>query len=96
VTGCIIGIGTHLIQQISMSINGMPAGYHAERFVCFVAFTNANSASQPNSHDFSYLNPAAAPCLRIKFNKISGTNICLDYGISKGYSDLNIALRQAF
>ena len=62
----------------------------------FVVFTNVNSASQPNTRDFAYLNPAAGAGLRIKFNKKSGTNVCLDYGISKGYSNLTIALGEAF
>ena len=62
----------------------------------FVVFANANSASQPNSHSFAYINPAAGTGLRIKFNKRSDTNICIDYGLSKGYSDINLALGEAF
>jgi len=62
----------------------------------FVVFANVNSATQPNSRQFSYLNPAAGTGLRLKFNKKSDTNICLDYGISKGYSDLNLGLGEAF
>jgi len=62
----------------------------------FVIFANVNSASQANTRRFSYLNPAAGTGLRIKFNKKSDTNICIDYGFSKGYSDLNLALGEAF
>jgi hypothetical protein len=62
----------------------------------FVLFANVNSASQPNTRKFEYLNPAGGGGLRIKFNKKSNTNICFDYGFSKGYSDLNIALGEAF
>lgn len=62
----------------------------------FVVFANINSASQPNSHSFAYLNPAGGTGLRIKFNKRSDTNICIDYGLSKGYSDINLALGEAF
>jgi hypothetical protein len=62
----------------------------------FVLFANVNSASQPNSHDFSYWNPAAGTGLRFKFDKKSGRNICLDYGVSKGYSDFTLALDEAF
>jgi hypothetical protein len=62
----------------------------------FVLFANINSASQPNSHAFAYLNPAGGGGLRIKFNKRSGSNICIDYGFSKGYSDLILALGEAF
>jgi hypothetical protein len=62
----------------------------------FVVFANINSASQPNSHRFEYLNPAGGAGLRIKFNKKSDQSICIDYGISKGYSDLILSLDEAF
>ncbi|WP_428328843.1 BamA/TamA family outer membrane protein [Mucilaginibacter sp.] len=62
----------------------------------FVVFANANTASEVNTHRFAYINPAAGAGLRIKFNKKSDTNICLDYGFSKGYNDLVIGLGEAF
>jgi len=62
----------------------------------FVVFANVNSASQPNGRNFAYLNPAGGTGLRIKFNKKSDTNICLDYGLSKGYSSLSVSLGEAF
>ena len=62
----------------------------------FVVFANVNSASQPNGRNFAYLNPAGGTGLRIKFNKNSDTNICLDYGLSKGYSDFSVSLGEAF
>ncbi len=62
----------------------------------FVLFFNVNSASQGNTRDFEYINPAGGGGLRIKFNKKSDTNICIDYGISKGYSDINLGLGEAF
>ena len=62
----------------------------------FVLFANVNSATQPNSRRFAYLNPAAGAGLRVKFNKRSDTNICLDYGFSKSYSNLNVGLGEAF
>lgn len=62
----------------------------------FVLFTNFNSASEPNTHRFAYINPAAGGGLRIKFNKGSDTNIALDYGFSKGYNGLSIGLGEAF
>jgi len=62
----------------------------------FVVFANFDSASQPNTHSFAYVNPAAGTGLRIKFNKRSDTNICIDYGVSKGFSDINLALGEAF
>lgn len=62
----------------------------------FVLFANINSASQLSNHNFAYLNPAAGAGLRIKFNKKSDTNICIDYGFSKDYSDLTVGLGEAF
>lgn len=62
----------------------------------FVIFANVNSASQPNTRHFEYLNPAAGAGLRIKYNKKSGTNICIDYGFSRDYSDITIGLGEAF
>jgi hypothetical protein len=62
----------------------------------FVIFGNVNSVSQITSHQFHYFNPAGGTGLRIKFNKKSDTNICIDYGVSKDYSDISIALGEAF
>jgi len=61
----------------------------------FVVFTNVNSVSGNGSLFTSY-HPAAGTGLRIKFNKGSGTNLGFDYGISKGYSSLQINLGEAF
>jgi energy-coupling factor transporter transmembrane protein EcfT len=62
----------------------------------FVAFANVNSASQPNSRQFRYFNPAGGVGLRIKFNKKTDTNIGIDYGVSKNYSSITINLGEAF
>ena len=62
----------------------------------FVLFANLNSASQQISNHFVYWNPAAGTGLRIKFNKKSDTNICIDYGVSKNYSDVIVGLGEAF
>jgi len=62
----------------------------------FVVFTNFNTASEPNTRRFAYINPAAGGGLRIKFNKRSDTNVALDYGFSKGYNGLIIGLGEAF
>ncbi len=62
----------------------------------FVLFTNVNSASQPKTNRFVYWNPAGGTGLRIKFNKKSDTNICIDYGVSKNYSDVILSLGEAF
>lgn len=62
----------------------------------FVLFANVNSAAQPVSNQFVFWNPAGGGGLRIKFNKKSGTNICLDYGISQYHSSLIVGLGEAF
>jgi Omp85 superfamily domain len=62
----------------------------------FVIFANVNSATQPNGYHFEYLNPAAGGGLRIQLNKKSGTNFCVDYGFSRGYSNLILSLGEAF
>jgi len=62
----------------------------------FVLFANLNSVTQPDTHKFAYINPAGGGGLRIKYNKKSNTNICFDYGFSKGYSTLIVALGEAF
>ena len=62
----------------------------------FVLFANLNTVSEPDTHRFAYLHPAAGPGLRIKFNKHSGSNIGIDYGWSKGYHALYINLGETF
>jgi hypothetical protein len=62
----------------------------------FVLFANLNSASQPENNKFIYWNPAAGGGLRIKFNKKSDTNICIDYGFSKNYSAIILGLGALF
>jgi len=62
----------------------------------FVLFANINSASQLMSNRFVYWNPAAGTGLRIKFNKKSDTNICIDYGFSRDFSSVTLGLGEAF
>lgn len=62
----------------------------------FVVFANINSVGEPQSHRFTYWKPAAGTGLRIKFNKKSETNICIDYGFSKNYSAILFNLGEAF
>ena len=62
----------------------------------FVLFANFDSATQNNTRQFSYVNPAGGGGFRVKFNKKSNTNVGLDYGISKGYSSLIFSLGEAF
>lgn len=61
----------------------------------FVVFTNFNTVSGTGKL-FASWHPAAGTGLRIKFNKGSNTNICVDYGFSKGYSSIMLNLGEAF
>jgi hypothetical protein len=45
-----------------------------------VVFVNAQSFTEPTNHRFEAINPGWGAGLRIKLNKFSRTNICLDYG----------------
>jgi len=62
----------------------------------FVLFANVNSVTEANNHNFVYWHPAGGTGLRFKFNKKSGTNISLDYGVSKNFSSLNLNLGETF
>jgi hypothetical protein len=62
----------------------------------FVLFANINSVTEPNTPNFVYWHPAAGSGLRFKFNKKSGTNISLDYGVSKNFSSINLNLGETF
>ncbi|HSB91586.1 MAG TPA: hypothetical protein VLC28_00655 [Flavitalea sp.] len=62
----------------------------------FVAFANLHSVSEYQVKSFSYWHPAAGAGLRIKFNKISKTNIGLDIAFSKDYTGIYLLLGEAF
>jgi hypothetical protein len=62
----------------------------------FVMFGNINSVTEPETNKFTYWHPAGGTGLRFKFNKKSGTNISLDYGISRNYSSINLNLGETF
>lgn len=51
-----------------------------------VVFANAQSFSEWPSNRFEVVSPAAGIGLRIKVNKLSNTNIAIDYGIGTGGS----------
>jgi hypothetical protein len=46
-----------------------------------VVFANAESLSELNTNNFQVISPAIGLGLRIKFNKFSNTNVCIDYAI---------------
>jgi hypothetical protein len=49
-------------------------------FVSGVLFVNAQSYTGPQNNQFQTILPGWGAGLRIKFNKFSKTNVCLDYG----------------
>jgi hypothetical protein len=61
-----------------------------------VLFVNMNTLTEPETSKFSYLHVGAGGGLRIKFNKHSGTNVCIDFGASKGYWAFYLNLGEAF
>jgi outer membrane protein assembly factor BamA len=62
----------------------------------FVLFTNMNSVAQPVTNSYSYFHIAGGGGFRIRFNKRSGTNIAIDYGISRTYSGISLNLGETF
>jgi len=52
-----------------------------------VAFVNCESESQYPSGKFAYLAPAEGLGIRIKMNKKSDVNLCIDYGVGTGGSN---------
>jgi hypothetical protein len=61
-----------------------------------VVFANANSVTEQNAYKFIYWHPAVGIGLRIKFNKLSGTNVAVDYAVSKGFSSFYVNLGEVF
>lgn len=62
----------------------------------FVAFTNFTTVSGPQSTLFGTWNVAGGAGARIKFNKNSGTNIAIDYGVSKHFKGVSLSLGEVF
>ncbi|HEV2353447.1 MAG TPA: BamA/TamA family outer membrane protein [Puia sp.] len=67
-----------------------------DQLLGFVIFMNMNSVTEPTTEDFAYLHAAAGAGLRIKFNKHSATNLCVDFAASKGYWAIYLNLGEAF
>lgn len=61
----------------------------------FVLFANTNTVSGNHSL-FRDWHPAAGAGLRIKCSKVSGTNLALDFGFSKGYKAIMVNICEAF
>jgi hypothetical protein len=62
----------------------------------FVIFSNIHSVSEYQNNHFEYWHPAAGAGLRIKFNKISRTNIGVDLAMSKDFTGIYLSLGEAF
>ena len=62
----------------------------------FVVFANLHSVSEYHDNNFTYWHPAAGAGLRIKFNKISGSNVGIDFAMSKHYAGIYLTLGEAF
>ncbi|MBE9585261.1 BamA/TamA family outer membrane protein [Mucilaginibacter sp. JRF] len=62
----------------------------------YVVFASVNSVTQQNTRSFQYWHPAGGAGLRLKFNKNSGTNIGVDYAVSRGFSTIMFNLGEAF
>jgi hypothetical protein len=62
----------------------------------FVVFGELVTATEPDTHEFSTLHPAAGTGLRIKFNKRSASNVGIDFAFSNAYNTVSINLGEAF
>lgn len=61
-----------------------------------VFFTNISSVSKLDTYEFKKWNPAIGTGIRIKWNKRNGSNLALDYGISKNDWSLRLGLSENF
>ena len=61
-----------------------------------VFFTNISSVSKLETYQFKKWNPAVGTGIRIKWNKRNGSNLALDYGISKNDWSLRLGLSENF
>jgi len=68
----------------------------SDELLGFVVFANMNSVTEPGTREFDFLHAAAGAGLRVKFNKHSGTNFCVDFAASKGYWAIYLNLGEAF
>lgn len=65
-------------------------------FLGAVFFTNVSSVSKLETYQFKKWNPAVGTGIRIKWNKRNGSNLALDYGISKNDWSLRLGLSENF
>jgi len=65
-------------------------------FVGGVLFANTTSASEYDTQNFKYWQPAVGAGVRLKFNKYSKVNVAFDFGISKDYASVYLNIGEAF
>lgn len=75
--------------RVSLTRNGLLGA------VAFMNFSTASS-KQGNEHLFDAVNPAGGIGLRIKLNKVSRTNITIDYGIGKNSNGFYLNVGETF
>ncbi len=68
----------------------------SDELLGFVLFANMNAVPEAGTEDFDYVHGAVGAGLRVKFNKHSGTNVCVDVAASKGYWAVYLNLGEAF
>jgi len=62
----------------------------------YVLFANLHSVTEYPGNQFTYWHPAAGLGLRIKLDKNSRTNICIDYAFSKSHKGFYLNLGERF
>ena len=59
-------------------------------------FANLHSTTEYLSNRFVYWHPATGFGVRMKFNKISKTNVSIDFGFSKDFFGIDLTLGEIF
>ena len=71
-------------------------GITANGFIGGVLFASVTSASEYDTQQFRYWQPAAGTGIRLKFNKYSNTNVTFDLGFSKEFASVYVNIGEAF
>lgn len=94
------GRGTYPLRYIGKSLFYLETEYRRDitrdGLFGFIVFGNMTTVSEQMSHEYAYIHPAGGAGLRIKFNKHSGTNLGIDYGVSKHYNAVYFSLGETF
>ena len=61
-----------------------------------VVFANAQTFTEPTNEKFNYVQPAAGVGLRLKFNRNSDTNLCLDFAYGRDGFNFYVNLGEYF